>query len=297
MPHCDRVQCLDRSQGRGVGCPRSPPRSSPTPSAPSSSGSTPTSCSPTAFADWCLEALEANGALVFRDLHVDDATQVAFSKRLGRVETFNPKAEHPEIFLVTLDQVEEPVGRLPEGHVRLAHRRHDRGHPDHGHAAERPRRGDQRRRDRVRQHLRRLRRPHRRGEGALSLDVRVVHTIEASQRPVYPNPSPEQLAMWRIAPVEGAPARLAAPLGSTVARPRRHDRPRRRHGAPTRAGPSSTTCSTGPPRPSGCTATRGRSGDLVIWDNRGVLHRACPYDETSPRDMHRTTLFGDEPVQ
>ena len=38
-------------------------------------------------------------------------------------------------------------------------------------------------------------------------------------------------------------------------------------------------------------------GDLVIWDNRGVLHRACPYDATSPRDMHRTTLFGDEPVQ
>ena len=26
----------------------------------------------------CLEALEENGALVFRDLHLDDATQVAF---------------------------------------------------------------------------------------------------------------------------------------------------------------------------------------------------------------------------
>jgi alpha-ketoglutarate-dependent taurine dioxygenase len=36
---------------------------------------------------------------------------------------------------------------------------------------------------------------------------------------------------------------------------------------------------------------------VVIWDNRGVLHRACPYDPTSPRDMHRTTLHGDEPVQ
>jgi alpha-ketoglutarate-dependent sulfate ester dioxygenase len=38
-------------------------------------------------------------------------------------------------------------------------------------------------------------------------------------------------------------------------------------------------------------------GDMVIWDNRGVLHRACPYDDTSPRDMHRTTLHGDEPIQ
>ena len=23
-------------------------------------------------------------------------------------------------------------------------------------------------------------------------------------------------------------------------------------------------------------------GDMVIWDNRGVLHRACPYDPTRP---------------
>ena len=38
-------------------------------------------------------------------------------------------------------------------------------------------------------------------------------------------------------------------------------------------------------------------GDLVIWDNRGVLHRALPYDPTSPRDMHRTTFAGDEPIQ
>ena len=38
-------------------------------------------------------------------------------------------------------------------------------------------------------------------------------------------------------------------------------------------------------------------GDMVIWDNRGVLHRACRYDPTSPRDMHRTTLYGDEPVE
>jgi len=38
-------------------------------------------------------------------------------------------------------------------------------------------------------------------------------------------------------------------------------------------------------------------GDLVIWDNRGVLHRATPYDATSARDMHRTTIAGNEVVQ
>jgi alpha-ketoglutarate-dependent taurine dioxygenase len=36
----------------------------------------------------CLAALEANGALVFRDLDIDDATQVAFSRKLGEVEVF-----------------------------------------------------------------------------------------------------------------------------------------------------------------------------------------------------------------
>ena len=38
-------------------------------------------------------------------------------------------------------------------------------------------------------------------------------------------------------------------------------------------------------------------GDMVIWDNRGVLHRACRYDPDSPRDMHRTTFVGDEAIQ
>ena len=38
-------------------------------------------------------------------------------------------------------------------------------------------------------------------------------------------------------------------------------------------------------------------GDTVIWDNRGVLHRATPYDPGSAREMLRTTVLGDEPIQ
>ena len=38
-------------------------------------------------------------------------------------------------------------------------------------------------------------------------------------------------------------------------------------------------------------------GDTVIWDNRGVLHRAAPYDPTSQREMLRTTVLGDEPIE
>lgn len=37
-------------------------------------------------------------------------------------------------------------------------------------------------------------------------------------------------------------------------------------------------------------------GDLVIWDNRCLLHRAEPFDErNSRRLMHRTTVKGDKP--
>jgi alpha-ketoglutarate-dependent taurine dioxygenase len=41
---------------------------------------------------------------------------------------------------------------------------------------------------------------------------------------------------------------------------------------------------------------RWRRGDLVIWDNTGVLHRALPYGAASRRLMHRTTLVGEEAV-
>ena len=35
---------------------------------------------------------------------------------------------------------------------------------------------------------------------------------------------------------------------------------------------------------------RWRVGDLVIWDNRCTMHRARPFDLSVPRDMHRTTV-------
>lgn len=35
-------------------------------------------------------------------------------------------------------------------------------------------------------------------------------------------------------------------------------------------------------------------GDLLIWNNTGVLHRADPYPLDSGRMMHRTTLVGEE---
>ena len=34
-------------------------------------------------------------------------------------------------------------------------------------------------------------------------------------------------------------------------------------------------------------------GDLIIWDNRCVLHRACPYDVSQPRVLQASRISGD----
>jgi alpha-ketoglutarate-dependent 2,4-dichlorophenoxyacetate dioxygenase len=42
---------------------------------------------------------------------------------------------------------------------------------------------------------------------------------------------------------------------------------------------------------------RWQPGDLVMWDNRAVLHRGRPWDESRYRRvMHRTTVAGDGPT-
>ena len=40
-----------------------------------------------------------------------------------------------------------------------------------------------------------------------------------------------------------------------------------------------------------------RTGDLVIWDNRAVLHRATPFEDVAyKRDMRRTTIDEFKPT-
>jgi alpha-ketoglutarate-dependent 2,4-dichlorophenoxyacetate dioxygenase len=47
-------------------------------------------------------------------------------------------------------------------------------------------------------------------------------------------------------------------------------------------------------RPEFCYRHEWGEGDLVVWDNRCVLHRATPYDTTRyKRLMQRTTISGD----
>ena len=243
---------------------------------------------------WTLQALEENGALVFRDLHLDDEAQVVFSRKLGKVELFG-KGEHPEIFRVTLDPAKNPSAQYLRGtfdwHIDgctddipimatmlSAHAVAETGGETEfasSYAAYEMLSDE---------------------EQAQLEGVRVVHTIEASQRLFNKNPSDQEVENWRRRPAKEHPlvwrhnsGRRSLVLGATT------------------AGVVGLSDDDGrayldelldrATQPDKVYRHTWDVGDVVIWDNRGVLHRACPYDATSPRDMHRTTFAGDEPIQ
>ena len=241
-----------------------------------------------------LEALEANGALVFHELHIDDATQVAFSKRLGSVEVF-PRSDPPEIFRVTLDPAKNPAAAYLRGtfdwHIDgctddipimatllSAHAVAESGGEtefasSYG-AYESLPAEDRERCD----------------------SLRVVHTFEAAQRLVNDDPSPEELAVWRQRPAKEHPlvwrhhsGRRSLVIGATASHIAGMDLDEGRALLRDLVDRATT--------PERVYRHEWSVGDMVIWDNRGVLHRACRYDPTSPRDMHRTTLAGDEPIR
>jgi alpha-ketoglutarate-dependent taurine dioxygenase len=242
----------------------------------------------------CLEALEAHGALVFRDLHIDDAAQVAFSRKLGEVEVFG-KGEFPEIFRVTLDPAKNPVASYLKGtfdwHIDgctedipimatmlSAHAVAEAGGETEfasSYGAYDDLTDDEKERFE---------------------SVRVVHTIEAAQRLAFPDPSPEEVAMWRKRPAKTHPlvwqhrsGRRSLVLGATTDHVVGMERDEGRALLDDLLARAT--------EPERVYRHVWNVGDVVIWDNRGVLHRACPYDPTSPRDMHRTTFAGDEAIQ
>jgi len=241
----------------------------------------------------CLEALDTSGVLVFRGLDIDDDTQVAFSQKLNDVD--GGSGEAPRIYLVTLDPKRNPGAEYLRGTFEW----HIDGCTDDiptkatllsAHAVADT--GGETEFASTYAAYEDLTPEEKEQYGPL----RIVHTFEASQRLVNPDPSPEELARWREKPSKEHPlvwrhksGRSSLVLGATtsyvvgmdmdegrsllaelLARSTAHDRVYRHEWA---------------------------VGDLIIWDNRGVIHRALPYDPSSPRDMHRTTLYGDEPIQ
>jgi alpha-ketoglutarate-dependent taurine dioxygenase len=123
--------------------------------------------------------------------------------------------------------------------------------------------------------------------------IRVVHTLEATQRYVYPEPSYEMLQGWlRYADNElplvwkHRSGRKSLIIGSTASHVLGMDR-RASAALLCRLREWAT-------QPRFVYRHQWTVGDLVIWDNTGTMHRALAYPLDSGRMMHRTKLKGEE---
>lgn len=244
--------------------------------------------------DWTMRTLEEHGVLVFPELSIDDSALIAFSRRLGDlVLTSNP--DQPEIARVSRDPAKSATAEYLKGtfewHIdgamddvptkaSLLTARvlaSDGGETEFAstYAAyttlsdeEKERYGD----------------------------LRVIHSLEASQRRVYPDPTPEQLKGWKQRGTKEHPlvwrhqsGRRSLLIGATASHVVDMD-----EGEGRALLADLEARATAPDR---VYRHEWSAGDLVIWDNCGAMHRVRPYDPTSPREMHRTTLVGIEPIQ
>jgi len=249
-----------------------------------------------AFPARCLQALDENGVLVFRGLGLDDETQVAFSKRLGEVEV-PPMGSGalPEIYLVTRDPEKSPLAGYAPGtfdwHIdgctddipimatMLSAHEIDSSGGDTEFASTYAAYDDL-----------------SDDEQERCLALCVLHSFEASQLLRDPTPPLKELARWRKRPTKIHPlvwrhqsGRRSLVLGATT------ERVEGMTAVDGRAFLDELLARA--TRPERVYRHEWELGDLVIWDNRGVLHRALPYDASSPREMHRTTIAGDEAIQ
>jgi alpha-ketoglutarate-dependent taurine dioxygenase len=251
------------------------------------------------LADAVLEALEDNGVLVFPRLCLEPEAQVTFCRRLGEVD-HSSDGHHavPGIYPVTLDKSKNSSA----AYLRATFDWHIDGcTPLHD---ECPQKATVLSAKEV---------AARGGETEFAnsyaaydafsdaekerLDaLRVVHSLEASQRRVNPDPSAEEVARWRARPTHEHPlvwthrsGRKSLVLGASADYVVGMDLDAGR--ALLAELLSRAT------QPELVYSHRWSVGDTVIWDNNGVLHRAAQYGSDSPREMLRTTVLGNEPIQ
>jgi alpha-ketoglutarate-dependent taurine dioxygenase len=125
--------------------------------------------------------------------------------------------------------------------------------------------------------------------------VRVVHSFRATQRLAMPDASDKERALWERVPDAEHPlvwvrrdGRRSMLVGSTTDHVVGMD-PDDGRALLDRLLEWAT-------RPEFVVRHHWHRGDLVVWDNTGMLHRALPYGEDSPRLMHRTTIAGEETI-
>jgi alpha-ketoglutarate-dependent taurine dioxygenase len=240
-----------------------------------------------------MAALEENGVLLFRELNVDDRTQADFCHKLGTVYMW-PNYDPPEISIVSLNP-ENPLAEYLHGAVEW--------HID----------GTLDQKVPMKAAFMSARVVSSKGgetefastyagyellsdeEKERCEQIRVWHSFAATQRTTYSNPTPEQLAEWerrggrehplvwthrdgRKSIVLGSSADYVIGVDADESRALINDL-LARITAPERVYQHSWSV-----------------GDTVIWNNCGLVHRVLPYDPGSRREMHRTSLLGDEPI-
>ena len=246
-----------------------------------------------------LDALEANGVLVFRGLQLDPEAQVDFCRRLGEID-HSSDGHHPVagIYPISLD----PLKNSSAAYLKATFDWHIDGCTPLG--GEYPQKatilsavqvaewGGETEFANSYQAYDALTGEEKARFGSL----RVVHSLEASQRRVTPDPTPEQLARWRSRPTHEHPlvwthrtGRKSLVLGASADYVVGMELDEGRALLADLLGRATTR--------DRVYSHAWSVGDTVIWDNRGVLHRAAPYDPNSRREMLRTTVLGDEPIQ
>lgn len=241
----------------------------------------------------CRAALETYGVVVYRNADLDDHHLVGFSRLLGEVVigAVGGEADHPEVTAITLDPQKSTLAAyragtfywhidgvndaIPQKATLLA--AHEVAASGGGtefantyaaYDALSP------------------------TEQAELEGMKVVHSIAASQRLVYPEPTEKQLAAWAKVPSREHPLVWTRPngrksllVGATadyvVGLDEEASTDLLRRLLEWSTTSDHTLCH------------EWRKGDLVVWDNTGILHRAQPYTADSPRLLHRTTLVGE----
>lgn len=126
-------------------------------------------------------------------------------------------------------------------------------------------------------------------------DLKAHHTMAATQRDVYPDPSPEMEASWTRYPAPQHPlvwthrsGRKSLLLGSSADWIEGMD--------PAESQALLDELRAWAVQPRFVYSHEWQVGDMIMWDNCGVVHRVQPYPADSGRLMHRVTLEGEEAI-
>lgn len=125
--------------------------------------------------------------------------------------------------------------------------------------------------------------------------LRVIHSQEYIQRALHPDPTEAQLARWREHPEQSHPmawthrsGRKSLLLGLTAGRIEGKSE------AESRA--ILDEMQAWATLPQFVYRHHWTVGDMIIWDNTGVMHRVEQYPADSGRLLSRTTLVGEETI-